>query len=357
MLRAAFLLLLAFVGTAAAQEPRIVLSTELPASDGAPQRYSQRRALSVGRDGTLLAAMERGAVVADAAGQIRTRFAFPSPERRLAFVCVVAIDQDDLAAVFQQPDDSPTPGLSLFHHGADGKLLGETLIPPPPEWIGPNGKPAGAIYNVEQCSATADRALLLAGSYGTVRNAGWWFGKINLAGSVIFQTNNPVLAERVAAAATRPDGGIDALVQVRAADLGGQFQWYLHRYAESGRRERARIDIPRGYAASMMGSGGIIAADELGLFLVDENGRLLRQSSWPFHRTGVLVGAGASLWATGSFGDHEPDWLVRINERGTLYHYRTRLNIAAVAGAPADQLAALLVSDDGKTVRLVRFDR
>lgn len=335
MLRAAFAVLLALAGAAAAQD-QVYLDADLDVGEDRPLQGHEPRALSITPTGNVVAvALERSILITNRLGHTRARIAMPAS---LEFVCVVATDDNDIAVLYRGTDKA---GLSLFRHGPDGRLKRERRI-------------ADSAMDVSACMATRDNALLFLGSPG---RDSWWLAKVSLDGVRIFEArSNGQQPERIAAMAARLAGHWYSLIQ-RPGVEGTPPDWYVHHHVDGKAREKHRIGITSGgYAAAMLTDGGVIAVNDDTLYFVDDLGTIKREASWPFHRTGPIVAGDDGFWAIVSHGDEIPDKLVRVDGRGDIRFRHPPRRIAGIARAPGNQIAVVVVSEDGRKTRLMRFD-
>jgi hypothetical protein len=340
MFRAAVVLLVALAGVASAQD-RSYLDVELQLGEDRPRHDPQHGTLSIASTGTVAVALERSILITDRLGRTKGRAAFPAAERALGLVCVVAIDDRDIAVLYRYAGKAAKRGLVLFRHGTDGRLKRERQI-------------AEADLDVAQCTATRDHALLLLGSAG---GHAWWLSKVSIDGGRVFEarsTGRP--PERIAAMAARPAGHWFALIQ-RLDVEGAKPDWYLHHYVDGKPKEQLRLGISRGgYAAAMFGDGGVIAATDDTLYFIDDLGSITREASWPFHSTGTIIPGDDGFWAIVGLGDEIPSRLVRVNDKGDIRFRHPPMRIAGIARAPENQIAVVAVSEDGREARLLRFD-
>ena len=343
MLRAAFCLLLALAGAASAQD-HATLDVEVPAGDDRLRQNGPRGVLSVTPTGTYVIALERSVVLTDRRGRVSGRFALAAADRKLDFVCLVAVDDKDIAVLYRYAEGAGRSGLVLARHGSDGRLKRERHIPTTP-------------VDVEHCVPTRDHALMFAGNEAGGSRA-WWFAKVSLDGVRVFGARaTGEHPERLASIGSRPGGHWYALVQRLKPGGAGTLDWFLNHYVDGKVRAQLRLGLANGGpVAAMLEQGGVIAADGDTLYVLDDLASILREASWPFARTASIVGGDDGFWAIVSDAKEGPDKLVRVNAKGDIRWQHEPMRIAGIARDPDNQVVLIVASEDGRQGRLLRFD-
>ncbi|HJQ58660.1 MAG TPA: hypothetical protein VJ890_17255 [Vineibacter sp.] len=364
----------------------MTLDVPLPPSDGfALNTTAKVGRLAIGRDGlhyvllhTFMSGADSGAPARDARiellavaadGAIQRRQVLPfrhnvsSDGFALDSLGVIVARSGDLAVFVSgfgamAASDAQPATATLFHLGADFSLKKATRLSPP---RGGADDP-DSFYGITAYQPTPDNGIVLGGGYGPGPLV-WWMGKFTLGGMRQWQLGpGRSFPEMVAAMGPRPDAGWLSLVQQMATR--DRPAWMLLRTSAAGKQlARLHLAQPADAVGTVLTRGLVMiinASDRAPrgeLVVLDDAGKVTRRAPWPFAQTQAVVPAGngiAAIVADAASGG-EASQVVRADLTGAISWRSGVAVVNEIAATPDGQIAALMRSGDGRTLRLIRY--
>jgi hypothetical protein len=270
--------------------------------------------------------------------------AFPSGE------AAVFLSSSNTRVALPQDERSVT---TLFRIDASGRVQSAASVLPAADVN-------GAFYRTSFYLPTADNGLVVGGGFGP-DPFNWWIGKFDAVGRRTWQAGpGPAYPEDVYGLAVKPDGSVSAIIQ-EVGQMSGMSEWTIARFGADGAPQgRVRFD-GLGTSFVLLPGFWVSAVDIFqtanapGLVRLDEQGKVLGRTPWPFDQTRRLIVDGDGIAAVVCAASGPLCFVVRAGVDGKIRWQSPAGSFTDIARTPDGQIVAVSWSADMLSASLVRY--